>query len=113
MSLLEHLILSVHRFKVEYVCLLGHLLCRNKHDDATLGEPLKHLDGLSQLFEFLELEESLFISLPEKMSNLGLLDLRLWGSLQLQLDLPIQTRESDSQHLTQVFIVLPALVLIG
>ena len=113
MSLLEHLILSVHRFKVEYVCLLGHLLCRNKHDDATLGEPLKYLDGLSQLFEFLELEESLFISLPEKMSNLGLLDLRLWGSLQLQLDLPIQTREGDSQHLTQVFIVLSALVFIG
>ena len=42
-----------------------------------------------------------------------LLDLRLWGCLQLQLDLPLQTRESDPQHLTQVLIILPALVLIG
>ena len=42
-----------------------------------------------------------------------LLDLRLWGCLQLQLDLPLQTRESDPQHLTQVLIILAALVLIG
>ena len=32
MSLLEHLILRVHRFKVEYMCLLGHFLRRNKYD---------------------------------------------------------------------------------
>ena len=44
---------------------------------------------------------------------MGLLDLRLWGCLQLQLDLPLQSREGDPQHLTQVLIILPALVLIG
>jgi hypothetical protein len=92
MSLLEHLILRVNRFKVEDMCLLGHLLRRYQDDDATLREPLKYLDGLSKLFEFLELEESLCIALPEELSHLRLLDLRLWGCLQLQLDLPLQAR---------------------
>ena len=113
MSLLEHLVLRVNSFKVEYVCLLGHLLRRYQDDYATLGEPFKYLDGLSQLFEFLELEECLCVALPKEVSHLRLLDLRLWGCLQLQLDLPLQAREGDPQHLTQVLIVLPALVLIG
>ena len=50
MSLLEHLILGVNRFEVEDVCLLSDFLRRNEHDDATLGETLKYLDGFSQLF---------------------------------------------------------------
>jgi hypothetical protein len=83
MSLLEHLKLRVHRFKVENLCLLCHFIRSNKHDDATLGEPLKYLDGLSQHFEFLELKESLCVALPEELSHLSLLDLRLWGYLQL------------------------------
>lgn len=70
MSLLEHLIFRVNRFKVEDMCLLGHLLSRYQDDDAALREPLKYLDGLSQLFEFLELEESLCIALPEEPSYL-------------------------------------------
>ena len=53
MSLLKHLIFRVNRFEVEDVCLFGNLLSRNEYDDATLGEPLEYLDGLSQLFEFL------------------------------------------------------------
>ena len=56
MGLLEHLILCVDCFKVEDVRLLGDFLRRNEHDDATLWESLEYLDGLSQLFEFLELK---------------------------------------------------------
>ena len=79
--LLEHLVLSVHRFKVEYVCLLGHLLRCNQHDYATLGKPLKYFDGLSKLFELLELEESLSVTLPKELSHLRLLNLCLWWGL--------------------------------
>lgn len=81
MSLLEHLIFRVNRFEVEDVCLFGNLLSRNEYDDATLGEPLEYLDGLSKLFQFLELEESLCVAVPEELPNLGLLDLCLWGCL--------------------------------
>lgn len=81
MSLLEHLILSVNRFEVEDVCLFGHFLSSNEYDNATLGKPLEYLDGLSKLFQFLELEESLCVAVPEELPDLGLLDLCLWGCL--------------------------------
>ena len=106
-------IFLVNGLIVEDRGLLSHIIRCFQYYNRARRQPFEHLDGFLLVFERGVLNQRFKVAMFEEFLQFTCLYLFLRGRMYFLLNLHVQSTQRYTEHMRQVLVVLPTLILIS